>query len=276
MTKTIMPQNNISQIRPISPTPITLDERLRLLGEGLTDEQIRFAYDSAETARADFSRSAIAAGVLLLAKKATLGHGQWTPYIERLLAPDSKLAAVLPFSTAESARSIRVYTHLAKRFIAMLESSAWEIPSYRAKLDDNQTAALKTLARQGPEALALPDAQDALSTFLGGRSIRQLQADLLEAVRAAHEEETAPPQAAQTSSMQQPPAARQTDFYDLLENDFTPHLTSLETHLQQPYWSDPQYPHTTKIDALAQIRAKLRDLDRSLADRETALKEGEK
>ena len=268
MTKTRMPQNDISPIR------LTIDERLRLVGEGLDDQTLLWALEDAENSRTYFAISALRAGVYFLAKKATTAHGQWTPYLEGILTQKGQNGKVLPFSAAESARSVRVYMHLAKRFIVMLESRAWEIPSIRAKLDADQTAALQTLAASGPETLATEEAQASLSTFLAGRSVRQLQADLLEAVRAANEEETAKPEGAHASSVQQPAAPAQLDFYDLLETDFIPHLTSLETHLGQPYWADDRYPHAAKLDAVEQVRAKLREIDRTLADRETALRKG--
>lgn len=65
--------------------------------------------------------------------------------------------------------------------------------------------------------------------------------------------------------------ANQLDFFGLLERDFEPVVTSFEATLKMPYWLDARVEAAQLIEGVKAMRAKLKDMDAALAEREKAI-----
>lgn len=172
-----------------------LETALQAAGKEVTDEQIGAALAAVDKAQSDYTSLAILTGVTLLKKKCSLKHGQWKPYLERLAAKDdrvkqagntrllseSKSAARCTFP--ESYRSIAIYMHLAKRFLAdceqrkLLQKDGWAGEAFEQSLD------VLGFVR-GEMGMV-----DQVKAYVGGRSMRRLLIDLREADKDAMEEE---------------------------------------------------------------------------------------
>lgn len=183
--KTLKPASATTElVTPGQPSAATL-AKLKSVGAKLTDDQIARAVRRAEELRVGFQVAAIEAGLLLLAKKETLKHGDWLPWCEKFAA--GKLAAVLPISSA--ARSLRVYTQATQHFIAHLEQGDWpgeerDVAVLPPAISVEDALALQTLP-EGQRAAVT----SAISSFVAGRSLRRMLMDFRRAESAADQEE---------------------------------------------------------------------------------------
>lgn len=171
-------------VTPGQPSAATL-AKLKAVGAQLTDEQIALAVRRAEELRVGFQVAAIEAGLLLLAKKQTLKHGEWLPWLEKFTK--SKCAAVLHISTGY--RSLHVYTQLTQHFLAHLEQGDWpgeerDVAVLPPAISVEDALALQTLP-EGQRAAVT----GAISSFVGGRSLRRMLMDFRRAESAADQEE---------------------------------------------------------------------------------------
>lgn len=162
-------------------------QALTQIGEHITDEQIEQAYTNAESRRTAWQSAAIETGLLLLAKRQTLKHGQWGKVIAAYAA---KLATRCQFDAATSARSLRNYTLIAQHLLADIEQGRLEgtlqAPDESAPLAVEEVATLATLPHSRRMAVT-----EAITHWVRGRSLRQMLADLRRADQAAEREEIA-------------------------------------------------------------------------------------
>ena len=167
--------------------------KLKKAGAQVTDEQIARSMSRAEENRALFQISAVEAGLLLLAKKQTVKHGQWTKWCAAFLA---KNEAVLRFSSADTIRSLQTYTFVAQHFLADAEQGLTrDEGDMLLEITPDEVLTLETLPHERRVAVS-----NQIGHWVRGRSQRQMLADLRRADNAAAEEETTenPPKPART------------------------------------------------------------------------------
>lgn len=161
------------------PSP-ALMAKLKSAGERLTDKQVTEAIRHAEQGRVTYQKNAVATGVILLAKRQTFAHGAWRKYLKDQICS----AANLP-----SLRSLDLYLHLAKHFLADLEQGNFQ--------PEEQDQKVTPPAIQPEEVLALdklhPQRQglvlQEIERFIAGRSLRRMLIDFRRAENAADQEE---------------------------------------------------------------------------------------
>ncbi len=168
---------------------------LKAAGAKVTVARVAEALGHLDSARARFTCEAIGTGLLLLAKKETLQHGELMPFAAAVWAAMQKGKVEARASTLEGealnnfTKSLRVYALLARHFLADLEQAAFE--------RDGKDQAVTLPAVQPAEVLALdtlPDDQrtavvGAIERFVGGRSLRRMLVDFRRAESAAEQEE---------------------------------------------------------------------------------------
>jgi len=222
-------------------TPGQLSEatkaKLHAAGVILQDEDILSAVDHVEVNRVAFASTAIVAGVYLLARKQTLKHGHWLPWVEKFggkLA--AKLAARCQFDSEKAARSIRAYCYLGAFFLSDLDQG-----EFRGEMQDERVR----LAVTADDVLALETSPQerriavftTLERFVAGRSVRQMLADFRRAENAADDEERAAGPAPRTARQIQEQAAYPQPAHPLageqmeLWKDFARPLHALDTLL---------------------------------------------
>lgn len=205
--------------------------KLKDAGAQLTDEQIEALFDRAERARVSFVCQAIAAGVLLLAKKQSLRHGQWLPWCERFGSTyAAKLVARCQSRPTLSGRSLREYAYLAQHFIADLEQGTFrpesrDLPAGRPEVTTEQVLAIDMLDSSQQELV-----WRRIEGFVAGRSIRTMISDLRRAESAADQEEEAASAARAKRAKGTRSDPDQYDFWDELNRP----LTELSTLMQSP------------------------------------------
>lgn len=151
----------------------TLLAALKQVGGEITDEQISLAYTQAESRRTAWQSAAIETGLLLLAKKQTVKHGDWGKWLTKFVSRDK--------FQGTSQIQLSKYAFIAQHFIADLEQGVWSPP---------EAVALEEIANLP----ALPHSRrmavtEAVTAWVRGRSLRQMLADLRRADQAAEREE---------------------------------------------------------------------------------------
>jgi hypothetical protein len=167
---------------------------LRAHGERVTTDHLVKALGHLEAARVGFVSEAIATGILLLAKKQTLKHGEWQPVCAELWEAanqtNRKRASDLPAGALDNfTRSLRHYCFLAQHFLADLEQGTFQ--------PDGKDAAVALPAVTPVEVLALDTlpqekriaVYNAIERFVAGRSLRRMLIDFRRAESAADQEE---------------------------------------------------------------------------------------
>jgi len=177
---------------PATPTehiaPGELSNRLatglKERGKAITDAQITTAIGQVEQARQDFQVQAILTGIMLLAKKSSLKHGEWSVYLEKVF---SKTGARSCFDISQYRR----YMLLAKRFLWKVETNGFLDEAVDSdQLNLNATAVqVMDLALSDATDESLQPLFDKLSDFVAGRSLRRMLADFRQAEKDAEDEE---------------------------------------------------------------------------------------
>lgn len=191
MTKTLSTPTEVTLIQPGQPSAGLVAE-LKAIGERLTVKQLAHALGGVEAARVGFAVEAIATGILLLAKKASLKHGEWLPLCAAVWAEighSGSAAATLGERQNNFTRSLRSYCFVAQHFLADLEQG-----NFQPEISDQKVAAPEV---QPTEVLALdtlPEAKRiavyaAIERFIAGRSLRRMLIDFRRAEGAADQEE---------------------------------------------------------------------------------------
>lgn len=158
---------------------------LRQIGGALTDESVFAAYRTAETRRAAWQTAAIELGLLILAKKQTLKHGQFQKWAGKLLGQMGTAGPISDIHTAT--RQLRKYAYIAQHFLADLEQGKLEAPRGADQAEPLAVEELATLATL-PHSRRMA-AFEAMDAWVRGRSLRQMLADLRRAVEAGEAEE---------------------------------------------------------------------------------------
>ena len=181
MKPTLNPVQDIEVVTAGQPSGALL-AKLKKAGAQVTDDQIAKAINQAEESKALFQIDAVEAGLLLLAKKQTVKHGQWGKWCQGFIP---KLAARCQFEAAAS-RSIRVYTFIAQHFLADAEQGLTrDEGDMRLEITIEEVLALETLPQD-----RRVEVTNQIGHWVRGRSLRTMLADLRRADNAAAEEET--------------------------------------------------------------------------------------
>lgn len=245
-------------VTPGQPSAATLAQ-LKAAGDGLDIFRISAAVLRVESQRANFMAEAIRLGVLLLAKKESLGHGQFQKLAAQVWEANG--TRVSHFSSLHNfTRNLRRYCLLAQHFLADLEQGSF-------------LADVKDMAVKAPEvttqdllavdfANANPEVYNRIEQFVGGRSLRRMLLDFSRAEKAADREEQAETEAAaKRGTKAAGSAAVQLDFWDEINRP----LTELGTLMKSPDFIE----RTTRegwLKLAAELTARARDA-KALADR---------
>jgi len=223
-------------VTPGQPSEAT-KAKLQAAGAILQDEDILSALDHVESNRVAFASTAIVAGVYLLARKQTIKHGHWLPWVEKFggkLA--AKLATRCQFDGEKAARSIRAYCYLGAFFLADLDQGEFrgEMPDERVRLAVTADDVLALDASPQERRIAV---FNTIERFVAGRSVRQMLADFRRAENAADDEERAARPAPRTARLLKEQAAYPQPAHQLageqleLWRDFARPLHALDTLL---------------------------------------------
>jgi hypothetical protein len=205
-------------------------EQLKIVGAKLTDDQIAKVVQDVETERSAFQSSAIVCGVFLLAKKQTLRHGQWLPWLEQFSQHAWQMRNALRISTEVKPRSLQGYTFLAQHFLADLEQGNFQPESRDEKvaLPAVQPADVLTLD-------TLPNVKQAavygaIEQFVAGRSLRRMLMDFRRAECATEQEDADLATAKAKRAKPEKNHPDQMDFWDEMNIP----LTQLSTLMSSP------------------------------------------
>lgn len=177
-------------LHPGQPSTALL-ARLKSLAEQATDERIGSALQRCEEARGQFHFAAIECGLLLLARKQTLRHGQFQKFAAGVWGSYQKqIGSACPISNHDNfTRSMRRYMFLAQHFLADLEQKAFQ-PEEGSRVEagpeiqPEEVMSLATLPKERRVAVG-----SAIAQWVGGRSLRRMLIDMRRAESAAEVEE---------------------------------------------------------------------------------------
>jgi len=184
MQSTAVKTNPTEVLLPGQPSERLL-AALKDFGRDLSDDRIQLALRQTEEARTDFQASAVALGLLLMAKKQAVKHGQWLPWCRAF----SEKRSALRISAELSVRTLQDYAFLAQHFLSDIEQQRFApelkdmaVPS--PAIDPEELIALDALPQDRKTA-----ALGAIEAFIAGRSLRAMLAALRRAEAAAEHEE---------------------------------------------------------------------------------------
>jgi len=173
----------ITKTELIAPGELSksLASSLKAHGKTISEQQLADCYSALEESRSEYQTRAILFGIMLLAKKASLKHGKFKPYLEKLFQNRSALR----FSDFDkSYRTIQVYMQLAKRFLWKIETNGF----LEEVIESDQTAPQIT-ARQVLDLAETGNANEdlfiELQEFVQGRSLRRMLSDFRQAEKDA-------------------------------------------------------------------------------------------
>jgi len=169
-----------------------LAAELKRAGEKVTIEQLAHSLGHLEAARVGFVAEATATGILLLAKKQTLKHGQWQKFAGEVwsaIKAGGNGVSDSPGALDNFTRSLRGYTFLAQHFLADLEQNhfqpeAPDVPVVPPAVKPAEVLALDTLPQEKRIQV-----YNAIERFVAGRSLRRMLMDFRRAESAADQEE---------------------------------------------------------------------------------------
>jgi hypothetical protein len=172
------------------PSKVLVAE-LKACGERVTTEHLTNAIAHLEAARVGFVTEAIATGILLLAKRETLSHGEWQPFCAEVWGKvNRKHASDLPPAALDNfVRSLRVYCFLAQHFLADLEQKSFQPEARDCRVDAPPVAPAEVLALDSLPQEKRILVYNAIGRFVAGRSLRRLLIDFRRAESAADQEE---------------------------------------------------------------------------------------
>lgn len=198
--------------------------KLKQIGGALDDDQIAATWEEVERRRVSFAGAAIICGVVLLAKKESLKHAQWLPWLEQFGGQFAgrisvKLAASLHICEQVTPRACRVYTQVGKHFLADLEQGF---------APDVRDSAAVAPAVTPVEVLSLADLSVArqgavverIEQWIGGRSLRRMLIDFRRAEMAADQEQAQEAELTRKKAGK-PDAPGQMDFWTELARPLT-------------------------------------------------------
>jgi len=167
-----------------------LTRKLSEASRELTDVQVYNILKACESSRVDFTVNALRLGLVLLAKKIALPHGEFQAAVAKW-----RTSAVLETSD----RQLRVYRQLAKLFLSQLERG-----DFREELATKDLQTIPVLQDGNINALIERDNfQRELRRFVGNRGVDRLLKDLNAAKKAAEAEELREKQEAEEAAAQQ-------------------------------------------------------------------------
>lgn len=161
--------------------------KLRQAGARISDEQLLEAYGQIEASRRRFAAESISLGVLFVAKKECLGHGQWLPWCERF----GKLAAPanLTVHGGASARTVRVYAAVAQHFLADLEQGSFQPERADEKVQPPAITAEQVLSLDVLPEKKRHEVTTVIEQWIGGRSLQRILIDFRRAEAATDQEQ---------------------------------------------------------------------------------------
>lgn len=206
--------------------------KLSQVGAQLTDEQLVTAINAVESARVGFATEAVAAGVLLLAKKQSLKHGEWLPWCEQFgTALMAKLETRFQFGAAPTTRALRHYTFLAQHFLADLEHNSFVGDDRDARVEPPAVTTEEVVSLERLDQDRRVAVYQAITQFVAGRSLRRMLSDFRRAESAADQEQAQhEAEAAKKGTRKGKETPGQLDFWDELNRP----LSELDTLMKSP------------------------------------------
>ena len=223
------------------PKPATM-KLLRQVGEQLTTARVAIAIRDTETARANFTVKALLAGLLLLAKKQSLKHGQFQSFASELWSEAHSMEARPELSTEELhnfTRQLRRYAFLAQHFIAAHQQDRFpsEYRDRRVTPPAVSTEEILDLVVVG--GAATERISSAITAFVAGRSLSRMLMDFRAAENASDVEEAQEAAAAAKRSRKKLP--EDTPGQTLL-NDILAPMDTIDSLMNNPTFIQ----HSTK------------------------------
>lgn len=170
----------------------TILAALKAAGARVTTQHLADAIRHLERARVGFVVEAIATGILLSAKKESIGHQNWQPFLAEVWANLSNRKRVSELDGAaldNLTRSLRGYTFLARHFLADLEQGTFQPEAIDQKVTPPAIAPADVLALDTLTADKRTAVYGAIEQFVAGRSLRRMLTDFRRAEHAADQEE---------------------------------------------------------------------------------------
>ncbi|MFA5263217.1 MAG: hypothetical protein WC378_05280 [Opitutaceae bacterium] len=269
MPKTQLKPSSVEHLQPGQPSSKLVD-LLKQAGAQLSDAQLAERFIATEQARGSFCRAAIELGILLLAKKATLKHGQyqkWAACLKAHVEQQAEKGNAFPFSDLNTViRSVRNYTFLSQHFLADLEQGSFQPET------GQQSAAVKLPEVSADEVLALetlPEqrrdlVRSRIEAFVAGRSLRRMLSDFRRAENAAEAEEAQE----QKASKSKPEAGEESAKDEQMElfKEITVGLTTIHNivsddaiyaRTNRAFWKALENSLASELDA---VRSRLRNM----------------
>lgn len=233
--------------------------KLKAAGASLDVARIAGAVLHVESQRASFMAEAIRLGVLLLAKKESLGHGQFQKLAAEIWEANGNRGSHLA-SVHNYTRQLRKYCLLAQHFLADLEQGRFQPDGKDAAVTAPEVTADDLLAVD--VAQGSPAVYQRIEEWVAGRSLRRMLIDFRRAENAADQEEQAEVEAAgKRGTKAADRAPEQLDFWDEINRP----LTELGTLMKSADFIE----RTTRdgwLKLAAELTARARDA-KALADR---------
>lgn len=168
---------------------------LQRIGARLDSHQLAASLGHLEATRVTFVTEAIATGILLVAKKASLERGEWQPFCAEIWELIREMGnGVSHFEATPAAlhnftRSLRGYSFLGQHFLSDLEQGHFQPEAADQKVTPPavkpaDVLALDTLPQERRTAV-----YGAIEQFVAGRSLRRMLIDFRRAENAADMEE---------------------------------------------------------------------------------------
>lgn len=245
-------------VTPGQPSAATL-ARLKAAGDQIDVVRIAAAVQHVEAQRASFMAEAIRLGVLLLAKKESLGHGQFQKLAAQVWESNRNRGSDLT-NVDNYTRQLRKYCLLAQHFLADLEQGSFQPDAKDTPVKAPEVTTEELLAVD--VAQASPAVYERIEQFVAGRSLRRMLIDFRRAENAADQEEQAETEAAaKRGTKAADRAPEQLDFWDEINRP----LTELGTLMKSPDFIE----RTTRegwLKLAAELTARARDA-KALAER---------
>lgn len=167
----------------LAPGELSTGIKLRLAqaGDQIDDNRIASSWRNVEEQRETFTECALYFGLELLAVKEATPHGDFTKRVEAALKRETR------FPFGETLRMARIYMQLARRFLWKMETDGFRKEA--VAIGEEPTAFTITAETAATLAVQSPEEHDrtlsAIRTFIAGRSLRRLLADLRQAEKDA-------------------------------------------------------------------------------------------
>jgi hypothetical protein len=172
-------------VHPGQPSVTSL-AALKEIGGKVTDEQLAQCYAKVEAQRSRFVADVVRLGVMLLAKKQTLGHGKWEGWVIQMTkSAESALLTIPAVAQEKSIRSCQVYMQVGKHFLADLEQGHFQPEAPDAPVSMPTCTPLDIVLLPSLSEERQSSVEDAIAKFVGGRSLERMLIDFRRAENAA-------------------------------------------------------------------------------------------